>query len=79
MNKTNRPMPKKRKPEPLLKDIQVVQFEPGEFRPLFVAAKNIENVVIGYSKKTASNDRSAKRGPPFFMVLIFLWSSFFIC
>ena len=61
-------MPKKRKAEPLPADAQIVRFEPGEFRSLFVAAKDIGKVVIGYSSKTAANDRSAKRGCRYYMV-----------
>ncbi len=59
-------MPKKL--EPLSKDIQIIQFEAGEFHPYFVASKDIEKVVVGYSKKTAANDRSRKRGPPYYMI-----------
>ncbi|PIR01370.1 MAG: hypothetical protein COV66_01800 [Nitrospinae bacterium CG11_big_fil_rev_8_21_14_0_20_45_15] len=47
---------------------QVINFAPGEFRPLFVASKDIERVVLGYSAKSAANDRCAKRGPKFYMV-----------
>ncbi|MBT7934849.1 MAG: hypothetical protein HN722_01495 [Nitrospina sp.] len=61
-------MPKKRKPEPFLKAIQIAQLEAGESRPLVVASKNIEKVVDGYTAKTAANDRSRKRGPPYYMV-----------
>jgi hypothetical protein len=51
----------------LPKDIKVVKFLPGEFQPLIVAGKDIEKIVIGYSAKTASNDRSRKVGPPYFI------------
>ncbi len=47
---------------------QVVQFEAGDSGPLIVSSKNIEKIVNGYSAKTASNDRSRKRGPVFYMV-----------
>ena len=47
--------------------IQVIQFPPGEFQPLFVAAREIGKVVIGLSPKTAANWRAAKVGPKFFM------------
>ena len=52
----------------MARGIQIIQFEAGECRPCFVASKDIEKVVVGYSKKTAANDRSRKRGPPFYMV-----------
>ena len=61
-------MPKKIKPEPLPKDIQIVQFEPGEFRPLFVKAANIEKVVVGLSPKTLANWRSLGIGPAYFII-----------
>lgn len=51
----------------LPKDIKIVKFSPGELQPLIVAGKDIEKIVIGYSMKTASNDRSRKTGPRFFM------------
>ena len=51
----------------LPKNIKIVKFLPGEFQPLIVAGKDIEKVVIGYSAKTAANDRSRKIGPPYFM------------
>ncbi len=60
-------MPKKRKPEPIPKDIQIVQFVQGDFQPLLVASKDIESVIRGYSSKTAANDRSRKVGPRYFM------------
>ena len=61
-------MPRKRETEQYPKNAQIIHFEPGEFRPLFVASKDIEKVVIGYSAKTAANDRSLKRGPRYYMV-----------
>ena len=60
-------MPKKRKLEPIPKDIQIAQFVRGDSQPLLVASKDIEKVVIGYSAKTAANDRSRKVGCRYFM------------
>jgi hypothetical protein len=60
-------VPKKRKLEPIPKDIQIAQFVPGDSQPLLVASKDIEKVVIGYSAKTAANDRSRKVGCRYFM------------
>jgi hypothetical protein len=39
----------------------------SEVNPLIIAGKDIEKVVIGYSSKTAANDRSRKVGPRYFM------------
>jgi len=61
-------MSKKRKIEQLPPEASLIKFDVSEFMPRFVAAKDIERVVIGYSKKTAANDRSAKRGPRYYMV-----------
>jgi len=61
-------MPKKLKPEPLPNDIQIVQFEPGEFRPLFVKASDIGEVVIGLSPKTLANWRSQGIGPAYTII-----------
>ena len=61
-------MPKKLKPEPLPNDIQIVQFEPGEFRPLFVKASNIGEVVVGLSPKTLANWRSQGIGPAYIII-----------
>ena len=47
--------------------IQVVQL-PADFQPLFVSAAHVDRVVIGVSKKTWANWRSAKTGPRFYMV-----------
>jgi hypothetical protein len=60
-------MPKKRNAEPMPNNIQIVKFEPGKFKPLFVKSADIGKVVIGLSSKTMSNWRSAKRGPQFFL------------
>ncbi len=35
--------------------------------PIIVAGKDIEKIVIGYSAKTAANDRSRKVGPNYFL------------
>ena len=59
-------MPKK-KSSPLT-EIHVVEFPEGEFRPLFVAGKDVEKVVIGWNKKSAANLRSLKIGPRFYTV-----------
>ena len=61
-------MPKKRNAEPLPNNIQIVKFEPGEFKPLFVKSADIGKVVIGLSSKTMCNLRSEKRGPKFYLV-----------
>ena len=61
-------MPKKKKIESPLKDYRIVQFPDGEVRPFVVAAKDIEKIILGYSKKTAANDRCKKTGPRYFMV-----------
>jgi|ETNmetMinimDraft_12_1059888.scaffolds.fasta_scaffold72412_2 hypothetical protein len=36
--------------------------------PLFVAAKDVERIIIGFNKKTAANWRSMKKGPRYHMV-----------
>jgi|SaaInlStandDraft_7_1057024.scaffolds.fasta_scaffold473627_2 hypothetical protein len=51
----------------LPKEIKAVNFLPGEFQPLIVAGKDIEKIIVGYSSKTAANDRSRKIGPRYFM------------
>ena len=61
-------MPKKRNVEPMPNNIQIVKFEPGEFKPLFVKSADIGKVVIGLSSKTMCNLRSEKRGPKFYLV-----------
>jgi len=35
--------------------------------PLFVAAKDVERIIIGFNKKTAANWRSMKKGPRYYM------------
>jgi hypothetical protein len=56
-------MPKK-KPD---NKIHIIETPEGEFRPLFVAGRDIGKVVLGLSAKTAANWRSAKVGPQFSM------------
>jgi hypothetical protein len=60
-------VPKKRKLEPIPKDIQIAQFVRGDSQPLLVASKDIEKIIVGYSAKTAANDRSRKVGPRYFI------------
>ena len=59
-------MPRKKTSPPT--EIHVIEFPEGEFRPLFVAAKDVERIVIGWNKKSAANARSLKIGPPFYVV-----------
>ncbi len=61
-------MPRKHLVEPLPKDVRVIDYAPGEFKPLFVSSKDVEKVVIGWSKKTAANLRSQKKGPRYYLV-----------
>jgi len=49
-------------------EIKVIQFPPGKFKPLFVAAKDIDKVVLGISCKTLANWRSEKKGPRYYLV-----------
>jgi hypothetical protein len=58
----------KRKAELLSKDVQCIQGETGIGLPLFVASKDVEKVILGFSPKTAANLRSQKKGPPYSMV-----------
>jgi hypothetical protein len=54
-------MPKKQQEGKLSKnDLRVID-------PLIVAGKDIEKIIVGYSSKTAANDRSRKVGPKYFM------------
>jgi hypothetical protein len=39
----------------------------SEVNPIIVAGKDIEKITVGYSAKTAANDRSRKVGPRYFM------------
>jgi hypothetical protein len=48
--------------------INIEESEPGESWPLVVAAKDVGKIILGYSKKTAANDRWRKRGPPYYMI-----------
>ncbi len=50
------------------KEIQIIQFPPGEIEPLFIAARDVPKVIIGLSPKTLANWRSQKVGPPFHLV-----------
>ena len=54
-------MSKKQQEDKLPKnDLRVVD-------PLIVAGKDIERIIVGYSAKTAANDRSRKIGCRYFM------------
>jgi hypothetical protein len=59
---------KRHKVKSLPNDAQCIQFETGNIRPLFVASKDIEKVIVGFNKKTAANLRCQKKGPRFYMV-----------
>jgi len=59
-------MPRKKTLPP--KEIHVVELPDGEFKPLFVAARDIGKVVIGLSPKTMANWRAARVGPSFTVV-----------
>ncbi|MBT6717972.1 MAG: hypothetical protein HOB18_10115 [Nitrospina sp.] len=61
-------MPRKRKIEPLPQDARLVQFRPGELKPLFVKAADIGKVVVGLSPKTMANWRSQGIGPRYHLV-----------
>ena len=43
-------------------------FNTEDFKPLFVAASNIEKVIIGKSKQTWANWRSQKIGPKYYKI-----------
>jgi hypothetical protein len=58
-------MPRKSKIEQLPKDARIVQFAPGELKPLFVKASDIGKVVVGLSAKTLANWRSQGIGPAY--------------
>ena len=58
-------MPRKSKIEQLPKDIRIVQFAPGELKPLVVKASDIGKVIIGLSAKTLANWRSQGIGPAY--------------
>jgi hypothetical protein len=54
-------MPKKQQGDKLSRrDFRVIE-------PLIVAGKDIEKIIVGYSAKTAANERCQKVGPPYFM------------
>jgi hypothetical protein len=61
-------MHKKRLKEPLPPEVKMIRFAPEDLRPLFVAGKDVEKVVVGWSRKTAANWRSLKKGPRFHIV-----------
>jgi len=61
-------MPSKRHDEQLAPDVRIVQFRPGELKPLFVKASDIDRVVIGLSPKTLANWRSLGVGPRYSIV-----------
>lgn len=50
------------------KEIMVVEFPPGEAKPLFVAGRSVHKVIIGLSNSTLQNWRWERKGPPFTMV-----------
>jgi hypothetical protein len=60
-------MPRKRTQTPLPVDARVLQFVPGEIRPLFVKSADIGKIVVGLDAKTMANWRYEKRGPRYFM------------
>jgi hypothetical protein len=61
-------MPRKRTTETLPKDSRLIKFEPGEIKPLFVKATDIDRVIMGLSPKTLANWRSQGIGPKYFLV-----------
>ena len=61
-------MPRKRTTETLPKDAWLIKFEPGEIKPLFVKATDIDRVIMGLSPKTLANWRSQGIGPKYFLV-----------
>jgi hypothetical protein len=61
-------MPRKRTTETLPKDAWLIKFEPGEIKPLFVKATDIDRVIMGLSPKTLANWRSQGVGPKYFLV-----------
>jgi hypothetical protein len=62
---TQHDITKKKDPKP--KNVQCVPSAIGDTQLIFVASKDIEKIVLGFSPKTAANLRSQKRGPPFYM------------
>lgn len=61
-------MSRKRHAEQLAPDAWIVQLKPGELKPLFVKASDIDKVVIGLSPKTLANWRSLGVGPRYSIV-----------
>ena len=61
-------MPRKQPVEPMPQNAQIIQFGPGEVKPLFVKATDIDRVIIGLSPKTLANWRSQGIGPKYFIV-----------
>ena len=49
-------------------EIHVIETPDGEFRPIFVSAAHVDKVILGRSPKAFANDRSLKRGCPYFLV-----------
>ena len=60
-------MPNKRKAEKIPVNARVVDLSNAEIKPIFVAASEIEKIVLGKSKKTWANWRSAGKGPRFYV------------
>ena len=54
--------------ENLHHNVRVANFAKGEFRPLFVASRDIGRVVIGLTAKTMANLRARRAGPPYSIV-----------
>jgi len=49
-------------------EIKLNELPALEYRPLFVSAGAVDQIILGVSKKTFSNWRSAKIGPKYYMV-----------
>jgi len=50
------------------REIQIIQFPPGEIEPLFIAARDVPKVIIGVSPKTWANWRSLRIGPEYHLI-----------
>jgi len=61
-------MPSKRHAEQLAPDAWIVQFKPGELKPIFVKASDIDRVIVGLSPKTLANWRSQGIGPRYSII-----------
>jgi len=61
-------MSKIRPAESMPMDYKIAQLPEKEIHPFVVAGKDIEKIVLGYSAKSAANDRCRKVGPKYFMV-----------